>query len=452
MKIAAKYTLVLGGTLAIVLAVLGYVRLHYVRAELEHDMQHDHRVVGRVLQASVADLWIDAGPDHVRATRETLALLARSSHEVATTRFDWRPDARDPIGEQTVEDGDYVSRFPVVANGTPVGSIVARESLSVIDAQVRSDAWFSAGGIAVIVVICLIASRLMGAWLVGRPVKLLVEQARKIGRRDLTGDFSFRRRDELGQLADELRAASAALASSLEQMRHSDRLATVGKLAAGIAHELGTPLSIVGGHAQMIAGSEVTGDAALASARAIDAEVSRMGKIVRQLLDFARRKGPEGTTCDPNVVAKRCASLLAVMAERNHVSCEVTASPAPVRVLIDEDSLQQVITNLTVNAIQAMPKGGSLVVKLARTQAAPDATTTPKPCVRIDVTDTGGGISDEVRAHMFEPFVTTKAPGEGTGLGLAVVHGIVVDHHGWIAVDTNARGTTFTLYLEEAES
>lgn len=144
MKIAAKYTLVLGGTLAIVLAVLGLVRLHYVRLELEHDMLHDHRIVGSVLQASVADLWRDAGPDHARATRETAALLARSSREVGTTTFAWEVGPGAP--SQRMEGDGFVSRFPVSVDTQVVGTIVARESLSVIAAQLRTDAWFSAGG------------------------------------------------------------------------------------------------------------------------------------------------------------------------------------------------------------------------------------------------------------------------------------------------------------------
>src|SRR5687768_16133868 len=162
MKIAVKYTLVLGATLAIVLAVLGFVRLHYVRAQLEEDMRHDHHVVGRVLQASIADLWRDAPPD--RAQRETTALLEHSSAEVKTTTFRW--EHGDAQESQRAEGAMFVSRFPVVVGSTHIGTVVARESLSVIDEQVRADAWFSAGGIAVIVIVCLIAARLMGGWLV----------------------------------------------------------------------------------------------------------------------------------------------------------------------------------------------------------------------------------------------------------------------------------------------
>ncbi len=242
--------------------------------------------------------------------------------------------------------------------------------------------------------------------------------------------------DRLHHYVDEERSLRQ---TAVAQLRHAERLNVIGKLAAGIAHELGTPLSIVGGHAQMIAGGEVTGEAALASARSIDAEATRMSGIVRQLLDFARRKGPEGTSCDPNTIAHRCTSLLAPLAERARVTCEVQED-LDARVLIDEASLQQVVTNLAVNAIQAMPDGGALSIAVSRT---PDH-------IRIDVADTGTGIAAEVEAHLFEPFVTTKAPGDGTGLGLAVVHGIVVDHRGWITVATGAQGTTFSVHLQEA--
>jgi signal transduction histidine kinase len=127
------------------------------------------------------------------------------------------------------------------------------------------------------------------------------------------------------------------------------------------------------------------------------------------------------------------------MAEKSRVRCEIVES-TPVRALIDEDSLQQVLTNLIVNAIQAMREGGTLRITLA---AKPSR-------VEIAVSDTGPGIADEVKAHMFEPFFTTKAPGDGTGLGLAVVHGIVSDHNGSIDVESSARGTTFVVSLQEA--
>src|SRR5262249_21098482 len=158
---------------------------------------------------------------------------------------------------------------------------------------------FSVVSVAVVVLLSFVASLVLGRWLVGKPIGTLVDKARRIGQRDFAGAVDLDRSDELGELAAAMNAMSAELAHALhqigletqarvravEQMRHADRLSTVGKLAAGVAHELGTPLSIVGGHAQMISGREVTGDAILASAGAIDREASRMNRIVRQLLD-----------------------------------------------------------------------------------------------------------------------------------------------------------------------
>jgi len=466
MKVVTKYTLVLAAALMVALSLLAFYRVDHDRARFVQDKEVDHRVVGRMLQAGVADIWLDAH-DPELATRQTRGLVKRANENDGAIRFEWIP-APGATGEaQGIEGHEFVSRFPVRVKGEAVGVVIGREPLDAIDRLVNADLALTMIEIGLIVVIGLVVSLLLGRWLVGRPINRLVQQARQIGRRDFTGEIAVRRSDELGELATEMKAMSDELSGALatiavetearvravEQLRHSDRLSTVGKLAAGIAHELGTPLSIVGGHAQMIAGREVTGDAALQSAEAIDREVTRMGKIVRQLLDFARRKGPEGTTCEPAEVAQRCVSLLSPMLDRGHVRCELAAAEPEARALIDEDSLQQVITNLLLNAIQAMPSGGQLAVRISRTQsAAPESTAEPSPCVRIEIRDTGTGMAPEVRAHLFEPFFTTKQPGEGTGLGLAVVYGIVSDHRGWITVDTSDRGTKFSVYLQEARA
>jgi len=478
MKLVAKYTLALGLSLGVALFAIAYVRVGYLRGNLVADMRRDQLVIGNVLREGVANVWRDV-PDPERATRETRELIERANGVVGTSYFAWEAAATaagaDAADAQAIEGGAFVSRLPVRAGAARVGTLVIRESLGDVEDVIRTDVATSGIAIALIVVFGAVASAVLGAWLVGRPVARLVEHARRIGRRELSATAVVRTRDELGALAAELGAASGALAEALarrdaetearlaavDQLRHSERLSTVGKLAAGIAHELGTPLSIVAGHAQMIAGGEVVGDDAIASARAIDLEATRMGKIVRQLLDFARRKGPEGTSCDAVEVARRCLRLLGVMAERGGVRCAIEADgpadePAAARAHIDEDALQQVLTNLAVNAIQAMSGGGALRIRVTREAAtapsapgAPGAAAVPVPCVRVDVADTGPGIPADVLPHIFEPFFTTKPTGDGTGLGLAVVHGIVGDHGGWIGVESGADGTTFSIYLRE---
>jgi two-component system, NtrC family, sensor kinase len=460
MRLVAKYTFVLVAALGMAIAMLGYYHVQRDQRHFEDDMRTDHRVVGHVLQSLLADIWLDT-PDQGQARSEDVIQLANSGG--GATRFEWiHGTSLDE--RQRVEGHEFVSRFLVRVRGRLIGSLVVRESLDELDRQFDDEVVYTVLSFGIIVLVCLVASLTLGGWLVGKPIHQLVDKARRIARRDFAGPVAIRRKDELGELAAEMNAMSDALSGALDQiatetegritavdqLRHAERLATVGRLAAGLAHELGTPLSIVSGHAQMIASREVTGDAIAASAKAIDREADRMGRIVRQLLDFARRKGPEGSACDALDVARRCITLLGPMAEQCNVATKLEVPPEPMRAAIDEDSLQHVLTNLAVNAVQAMPQGGSLRVALSRTRARARGAEMAEVRVRIDVSDTGCGIAADVLPHVFEPFFTTKQPGEGTGLGLAVVYGIVDDHRGWIEVDTGERGTTFSVFLAEA--
>ena len=466
MKLVAKYTLVLVTALASALSLLTVYRMARDRDQFEGDMTADHSVVGHVLQANAAEIWRERGSSFGPPDEHSIAqLIARANQIDGPTRFEWLAgDARRGESHQ-VEGHDFVSRFPVRGGGAAIGTVVVRESLDATDRLVRNGVVVSVISVVIVVALSFAASLVLGRWLVGKPIGMLVERARRIGHRDFSGAVELHRADELGELAAAMNAMSAELSAALQQitretdarvraveeMRHADRLSTVGKLAAGVAHELGTPLSIVAGHAQMIAGREVTGDGVFESAAAIDREATRMSRIVRQLLDFARRGGPEGTTSDVATVAERCLELLAPIAKKAGVATALAVT-GRVRALIAEDSLQQVLTNLVVNAVQAMPAGGTLRISAARERAAsPDAPgELARPCIRIAVTDTGTGIANEVLAHVFEPFFTTKQPGDGTGLGLAVVYGIVADRHGWITVDSSERGTTFSVFLQEA--
>ncbi len=460
MKLVAKYTFVLVAALGLAIATTAYFHVQHDQLHFEDDMRTDHRVVGHVLATLLADIWLDT-PE--RGERRSIDMMELANSGGGAARFEWAPGAASPE-LQRIEGHEFVSRFPVTARDKSIGSLLVRESLEDNDRQLRADIAYTLASFGVIVVLCLIASLTLGGWLVGRPIHKLVDKARRIARRDFSGAVDIGRKDELGDLAAEMNVMSDALSEALlkittetearikavDQLRHAERLATVGRLAAGLAHELGTPLSIVSGHAQMIAGHEVSGEHIDTSAKAIDREADRMGRIVRQLLDFARRKGPEGTTCDAVEVGRRCVALFGPMADHNHVATSVEHSSPTLRVVIDDDNLQHVVTNLVANAVQAMPGGGTLRVVLSRASAAAREGHPAGEHVRVDVIDTGGGIAPDVLPHIFEPFFTTKQPGEGTGLGLAVVYGIVDDHRGWIVVDTSERGTTFSVFLAEA--
>jgi two-component system NtrC family sensor kinase len=237
--------------------------------------------------------------------------------------------------------------------------------------------------------------------------------------------------------------------AALDQLRHADRLNTVGKLASGIAHELGTPLNVVSARAQMIADRETTPAETLDYANVIVQSTEKMTRIIRQLLEFARRKGTEKATCALEPLAERTINLLGPLAAKRDVKLVLDA---PGHTLVDADAsaLEQVFTNLIMNAVQSMTKPGAVTVSVGRELRGP-------PVFRggpeveyasVRVIDEGDGIKEEDITHVFEPFFTTKDVGEGTGLGLSVAYGIVQDHGGWLVVESApGKGSSFNVYL-----
>jgi signal transduction histidine kinase len=234
---------------------------------------------------------------------------------------------------------------------------------------------------------------------------------------------------------------------ALDRLRHAERLVTVGKLAAGVAHELGTPMNVILGRAKLISSGEVDGESARSSARIIGEQLEAMTGIIHQLLDFARRKQPKRTQAHGFDLLSQTASLLGALAVKSGVTLKVSEPSAAVEVLGDVPALQQVLNNLVMNAVQATGAGGQVTLGAAQGEAvAPDGRVAHT--VQLSVQDTGPGVSEAVREHLFEPFFTTKDVGEGTGLGLAVSWGILQDHDGWISVDSApGRGATFTVHL-----
>ena len=237
----------------------------------------------------------------------------------------------------------------------------------------------------------------------------------------------------------------------MEQLRHAERLTTVGRLAAGMAHELGTPMNVAAVCAELIIEESPSADA-VASAKIIKSQVDKMAGIIRQLLDFARRRSPRKERADLSRLIEQTTQLLDGLAKAKNVEIKLAACSDSCFVEADAGQLQQVLTNLLVNAIQAMPKGGCIDVGLDRGDFRPRAVGTEGPRMgdfaRIKVKDDGMGISKDHLHHIFDPFFTTKQVGEGTGLGLSIAYGIIEDHGGWIDVQSVVgQGTCFSVFL-----
>ena len=228
------------------------------------------------------------------------------------------------------------------------------------------------------------------------------------------------------------------------RLMESDRLAAVGELVAGVAHEVNNPLSSISAFAQLLLRDGDLTPTQRDSIEVIKAETMRASQVVRDLLAFARRSEPLREAIDLNAVVARTLRLREYQMGSSHVRVQHDLAVDIPAVLGDARQLQQVCLNLVTNAVQAMGSmgGGTLTVL---TYAGPQE-------VVLEVRDTGPGIPDGVRAHIFEPFFTTKREGEGTGLGLSVSYGIVTAHGGRIEVaETSPAGTVFRVTLPAAE-
>jgi signal transduction histidine kinase len=227
-------------------------------------------------------------------------------------------------------------------------------------------------------------------------------------------------------------------ASLQEQLRHADRLATIGQLAAGVAHELNEPLGNILGFAQLAKKSRELPIQVEKDLKNIESASLHAREIIKKLMTFARQFPPQKTLVSVNDIVTDGIYFFEARCVKVDVQLNYLLAPDLPMITVDPGQINQVLVNLVVNAIQAMPNGGTLTVETQLAEAG----------VLIVVEDTGPGISEEITNQIFLPFFTTKDINEGTGLGLAVAHGIVSSHGGTISVETElGRGTRFVIYL-----
>lgn len=237
-----------------------------------------------------------------------------------------------------------------------------------------------------------------------------------------------------------------------DQLRQSQKMDAIGQLAGGVAHDFNNILTVIHGHASLLANS-VTGDSvASRSAHQIVQAAERAAGLTRQLLTFSRRQVMQPQQLDLNEIVSNMTKMLGRILGED-IALQMSYWPEPALVQADAGMLEQVLLNLAVNSRDAMPRGGQLSVRIAvealsAARVREQAHARPGDHVCLAASDTGCGIPPEILRRIFEPFFTTKEVGKGTGLGLATVYGIVQQHQGWIEVESQlGRGTTFRVYL-----
>jgi PAS domain S-box-containing protein len=242
-----------------------------------------------------------------------------------------------------------------------------------------------------------------------------------------------------------------------EQLRQAQKMEAVGQLAGGVAHDFNNLLTAIIGNAELVLRTIQPEDPRRLDVLEISRAARRAASLTRQLLAFSRKQVLQPRIVDLNAVVSELTTMLRrIIGEQ--VTLSLQLDPALGRVLADPGQLEQVITNLSVNARDAMPSGGTLTIRTANVETAdvplqsPDASPLIGPLVALSVSDDGVGMDERTQARLFEPFFTTKALGRGTGLGLATVYGIVRQSGGHIRVSTRLHhGSTFTVYLPQVE-
>ncbi len=269
-------------------------------------------------------------------------------------------------------------------------------------------------------------------------------------------DITQRKRDEqtlretngrLEQALGELQAKTHELTSITQQLWQASKLATMGELAASVAHELNNPLATVALRAESAMEGLPTGDAKRHALEVISQEVERMADLVSNLLQFSRRSFSQTSSIDLTEELKKALEFIEYYLRSHHIEIvEDFASELPT-VQADRQQLLQVFLNLITNASDAMPAGGTLTVKTCA-GGLPD-----RPAVVVEFSDTGNGISTGDLPKLWEPFFTTKPEGKGTGLGLAICRRTVEEHRGMIEIETGAgKGTTVRIILPATDN
>ena len=449
-------------------------------AEVTRDLARDAETLSRDLSRATAGWRVDIVPraqlsevpTNVAANGSTPARRERELRRLhalidvpklaITERDDDEVRCSVPIrGATATTPNQNVDDNSDIVGMIEVTQPTARLRLAMHDDALRAILLVLLISLATTVAVGLVASNL-----VSRPIRKLLRGVDDVAKGDLSHVLLSEREDEIGQLATRFNEMTFSLRESraetsrqnqakldLEQrLGQTEKLATLGQLAAEIAHEIGTPLNVIAGRARATERKASEVETVTKNATIIAEQAARITKIIQRLLDFARRKvgAPEHARVNLNEVTLTTMELLGTQFANAKVKTRLARAEALPWVAGDADRLQQVVINLVLNATQAMPDGGNLTVETSTTvRARPGLDDAPaQTFVCVSVTDSGGGIDEAIREKIFDPFYTTKEGQGGTGLGLAVCSGIVKEHDGWIDVDdAQPRGTVFRVYL-----
>lgn len=484
-RIMKLFYQIFGALLAAIVILITVDEYFNYRLEVDQfraDMVSSAERSGRIMSGMIGHVWKENGESQARALIEDAD--STTPMRIAWHWFDELPGYlsdeqkrqidRLPPGqslslEAWEEDGSEWLHTYILVDVDPKrkGSLLFSQSLEPLGEYSRR---VLRSGVSVAAILVGVMGVILYSFFsrkIKQPLACLVAQAKRIGEGDFQAERNIQGTNELAELGRTMNEMCSRLLiakekigfeyearlKTIEQLRHTERLSSFGLIAAGIAHEIGTPLNVVDGRAKMIARENPGEEEVIECAAIIQGQVERITTIVRQLLDFTRRPVQQIKEINVGLLIRQVFQLLEPMASKQGVSFYINREPSTDGTLrADTGQVQQVLVNLLLNGIQAMPGGGRVTVTLGQVEAEDPLDkgeeSKVREYMRICIIDEGEGIHEDNLEHIFTPFFTTKTVGTGTGLGLSIAHGIVEEHGGWIEVESDSRkGTSFSIFL-----
>ena len=484
MKLTAKLIATTLLVMAVITILVGWVATSRERELFKTEHEEIAKLVADQNRDKLINSWQRNGDDGVARTVDSMSF--HSSQVKVRWRWFESQASQSEMGQQSglalkdlsvgkmhtvmqtrSRSGRVHTYVPIVNTESKLGGLDVSDSALAIDRRVNTIWWSTVGTILALFVLSGLTVAWAGIRLVGKPLEKLVQKTEQAAEGNFANPLVLKgRNDEFHDLAKALNQMCSRLSDqqnkidqetkskidALNQLRHTDRLQTVGQLSSGIAHELGTPLNVVLGHADLIASGKMSTEEVTESAETIRTEIKRMTGIVRQLLDFSRSKPTARTRVEINALVRSTIELLHSVSYKVSVNLLFDSTIESAAVEANEEQLKQVFLNLIMNAVQSMPEGGNVHVRLERVQdAVPPAgegSGSGDDYYCVSIQDRGIGISDSELDRVFEPFFTTKEVGSGTGLGLSIAYGIIKEHDGWIKVESQVgQGSCFQVFL-----
>jgi signal transduction histidine kinase len=479
-SLKSKIIISVSAILAVIIGTGTWINIGYQRAQMESALEDNVLIISNTIEKSLANAMLDGKSKEVQHILEAVGtyhnirelnifspsgVILKSSKpwligrkvDAATRKWYLEGEFKRPIKRR--DEGVFSVLFPIANTEQCVqchGSTAKLNGILAVDVSMvqtqEKVGELSKTMILWALGITATLALLLGLFLtrfVTDPIQDLIATMER-AERGLEARVQVRSADDIGRLGEAFNSLLSKLERArrrveryhYEQMKRADRLASIGEMAAGIAHEIKNPLAGIAGVIQVLKKDIAAGDPKRAILDEVLSQVERMDKAVRNLLSFARPPEPKMTLVDINELIGKLIDFLSPQFAKHGITAERKLTAGLPWLVLDPDLMQQALLNISLNAIKAMPEGGKFSVETRADEREGD---TPG-AIKIIFTDSGEGISPENLSRIFSPFFTTRQ--QGTGLGLSITQRIVEQHHGELIVaSATGKGSIFTITL-----